>query len=172
MNHSPNTPSAPRICLLFLAGSIALLAPSTAFSQVTKIKVGSNTYVPYDPTNAVGTAVYLNADNNAANTPVRAAQRSLGFRDVDYKAALTSRLAWSPLTADKITTDASGTTYDYSAQSNVTTDLVGYWTRKNVPIIIGPDGKAYLQDGHHTVAGYLAATYGTQPEILPGSSMC
>src|SRR2546421_686826 len=34
--------------------------------------------------------------------------------------------------------------------------LVGSWASKDAPVIIVPDGKPYIADGHHTTAGYLA----------------
>ncbi|MEO7318445.1 MAG: ParB-like protein [Chthoniobacteraceae bacterium] len=95
---------------------------------------------------------------------IRATQRSLGFREVDYKAIFSQQLALTQVTP---TTDAGITTYDYSAQNNKATDLVGFWRSKDLPILIGPDGKAYITDGHHTTAGYLAAV--TAPrEVIPG----
>ena len=129
------------------------------------IRIGSSTYVPYSTGLAAGTKVWLNADNNPANTPIRATQRFLGYREVDYKALFSAQLALNavaPVTSDGVTT------YDYSAQSSKSAYLAGFWADKNLPILIGPDGNAYITDGHHTVAGYLAA--GVAPRyLIPGN---
>ncbi len=151
-----------------LLGAIAILTGSIAFADEIDIKVNAVTYLPFSNSLAAGTPIYLNADNNPAIDNVRAMQRSLGYREVDYKAAFSTSLNWSPLAPANITSAGGVTTYDYSGQSNVTTDLVGFWTSKDLPIIIGPDGKAYTTDGHHTTAGYLASTPVAPRLVLPG----
>ena len=113
-----------------------------------------------------GTKIYLNADNDPAVTEVRATQRSLGYREVDYKAAFSSILTWSALAPANITTAAGITTYDYSGQSNITTNLVGFWTSKDLGQLLysseieGIDARdrmrfwrAYLGAGRSTLRG-------------------
>ena len=151
-----------------LLGTIILLTGTMASADETDIKVNANTYVPFSSGLPAGTNIYLNADSNGALNQVNATQRSLGYREVTYKAAFSTSLAWSPLAQANITTSAGVTTYDYSGQSNIATDLVGFWTSKNLPIVIGPDGKAYTTDGHHTTAGYLASTPAVPRTVLPG----
>ena len=125
------------------------------------------TYASFAAGRAPNTYVWLNADNLAAHTELRATQRSLGFREVDYKAFVSAALTMSP-----VIPNVSGdiTTYDYSAQNSKGTNLVAFWKDKDLPIIVGPDGKAYITDGHHTTAGYLAAKLATPREIVPGKS--
>jgi autotransporter-associated beta strand protein len=132
--------------------------------QITTIK-GTSTYVQYSPSLAANTKVWLNFDSNPDNTPIRATQRFLGYREVDYKGLVSEQLALNAVTP---TTVGGVTTYDYSNQSNKGTYLVGFWADKNLPIIIGPDGKAYITDGHHTTAGYLAANVASR-YIIPGN---
>ena len=158
-----------RMTLLAAASAAALLAAANARAE-TQIVVGSTTYSDFSSAiangtpPAPGTAVWLNADNVAANTSIRATQRSLGFHEVDYKAAFSAKLNFTPVIATPI---GANNVYDYSAQSSKSTDLVGFWKSKDLPIVIGPDGKAYITDGHHTTAGYLAAA--TLPrEIVAG----
>ncbi len=143
----------------------ASILAATAFGAEIDILVGTTSYVPFSTGLTAGTAVWLNADNNPALTDIRSTQRSLGYREVDYKAAFSATLAFTQVVP---TTDAFGvTTYDYSAQS-AATDLVGFWKGKDLPIIIGPDGHAYITDGHHTTAGYLAAVTPLPRTIIPG----
>lgn len=150
-----------------LAALIATVLSTPLLAQAeTHILVGTDTYVPFSTGLAAGSAVYLNADNNPINTDIRATQRSLGYREVDYKAQFSALLNFSQVTP---TESGGNTLYDYSSQANKNTDLVGFWKSKDLPIIIGPDGKAYITDGHHTTAGYLAADSFTPPRsILPG----
>ncbi len=162
-----------------LTATTAILTVSIAHAQEIDIKFFATAtattpdittiYKPYATDLPASTAsattwVWLNADNNAANTPLRATQRSLGYREVDYKSLFSAQLA---LTQVAPTTVGNVTIFDYSGQNNKATDLVGFWRSKDLPIIIGPDGNAYITDGHHTTAGYLAAV--TAPrEIIPG----
>ena len=161
-----------RTAIAILAGSIAhadevdikFITPATATTpDITTTYKPFSTDLPAS-TAAATTWTWLNADNSPANTDIRATQRSLGFREVDYKAIFSQQVTLSQVTP----TSAGGiTTYDYSAQNNKAVDLVGFWRNKDLPIIIGPDGKAYIADGHHTTAGYLAAV--TAPrEVIPG----
>ena len=163
-----------------LLGATAILTGSIAFADEIDIKFVApatattpaitTIYKPFSTDLPASTAVtttwtWLNADNNDALTDIRAMQRSLGYREVEYKALISEKLLWSAVTP---MIDASITTYDYSAQSNKATDLAGFWKSKDLPIIIGPDGKAYITDGHHTTAGYLTANPATPREIIPG----
>ena len=151
-----------------ILGTIVILSGSMAGADELNIKVNANTYVPFSSGLTAGTAIFLNADNNPAVDEVRAMQRSLGYREVDYKAIFSTTLAWSSLAPANITTAAGITTYDYSGQSSTSADLVGFWTSKDLPIVIGPDGKAYTTDGHHTTAGYLASNPAAPRTVLPG----
>ena len=173
MNTTPHLhPHLLRAAVVILAGSIAhadeidlkFFAPATPTTpDITTIYKPFSTDLPAS-TAATTTWTWLNVDNLLANTDLRAMQRSLGFREVDYKEIFSQQLALTQVTP----TSAGGiTTFDYSAQSSKAVDLVGFWRSKDLPIIIGPDGKAYITDGHHTTAGYLAAV--TAPrEIIPG----
>jgi hypothetical protein len=128
----------------------------------TNIFVGSTIYSAYRPNLVPGTPVYVDADPDAG-TPIRATQRSLGFREVIYKAAVSRALAFGPVSPSLVGGSAN---YDYTTQANKT-NLVGFWVSKDVPILIGPDGNAYITDGHHTTAGYLGD--GASPrQWIPG----
>ncbi|MCX6867594.1 MAG: Ig-like domain-containing protein, partial [Verrucomicrobia bacterium] len=135
------------------------VAPGTP----TNIQIGSNTYVQYSTGLTANTKVWLNFDGNPDNTPIRATQRFLGYHEVDYKGLVSEKLQLNAVTP---TTTGGVTTYDYSTQSSKSTYLAGFWADKNLPIIIGPDGKAYITDGHHTTAGYLAANVASR-YIIP-----
>ena len=155
-----------------LLGTAAILTGPIAFADEIDIKFVSTdtvpittTYVPFSTSLLADTFVWLNADNSDALTDIRATQRALGYREVDYKALFSEKLAWSAVTP---TTAGGITTYDYSAQNNKAVDLAGFWKSKDLPILIGPDGKAYITDGHHTTAGYLAAMPVTPRFIIPG----
>ena len=117
----------------------------------TVIVVGTNTYSAFSTALTNGQWVYVDADP-AAGSPVRATQRALGYREVDYKSAVPATLYFNAVTP---ATNGGTVTYDYSAQVNKT-NLVGFWVAKDLPIIIGPDGNAYITDGHHTTAGYFS----------------
>lgn len=136
------------------------VAPGTP----AQIQIGADTYVQYSSGLAAKTKVWLNFDSNPDNTPIRATQRFLGYHEVDYKGLVSEKLI---LDAVMPATSGGITTYDYSAQKTKGTYLVGFWADKNLPIIIGPDGKAYITDGHHTTAGYLAANVASR-YIIPG----
>lgn len=127
-----------------------------------KIKVGANVYSKFSTELPPGSWAYLDADP-LAQSPLRATQRSLGYREVAYKAAVYPTLSFSQATP---TTNGAVVTYDYSAQS-AKTATVGFWASKDLPIIIGPDGKAYITDGHHTTAGYLPPVSPVR-EFVPG----
>ena len=115
------------------------------------IAVTNSTYFAYNTDLTPGTHVYVDADP-AAGSPVRATQRSLGYREVDYKSAVPAILTFSPVAP---TTNGTVVSYDYSAQADKT-NTIGFWVNKDVPMVIGPDGLAYITDGHHTTAGYLS----------------
>lgn len=129
---------------VFLAGRVS------AQITTTNLVVNSNTYVPYALTLQTGAWVYVDA-NPAASSPVRATQRTLGHREAQYKAAAYATLAFRPVAS---VTNGTALIYDYQAQSD-RTNTVGFWSLKDIPFIIGPDGQAYATDGHHTTAGYL-----------------
>lgn len=131
-------------------------------NQAAVIQVGANTYSAYDTTLTNGQWVYVDSDP-AAGSPVRATQRSLGYREVDYKKQVPPTLFFNAVSP---TTNNGVLVYDYTAQAN-TTNLVGFWAAKDVPIVIGTDGLAYITDGHHTTAGYLAAS-SLSRDIVPG----
>ncbi|NBV85243.1 MAG: hypothetical protein EBS01_03015, partial [Verrucomicrobia bacterium] len=125
---------------------------SISLGLTSKILIYANGlyYQPFDVGLAVGTPVYMDAEGSLLS----ATQRSLGYREVAYKNLFFSSLGF---TAATTTTDSDGNTiYNYGNPST-SSNLVGYWTKKNLPIIIGADGKGYITDGHHTTAGYLAS---------------
>lgn len=126
------------------------------------LKVGSNVYSAFSTTLTNGGWVYIDADHGA-DSPIRATQRSLGYREVDYKASVYPTLSFSPVIP---ATNGTQITYDYSAQA-AKTATVGFWAAKDLPVLIGPDGKAYITDGHHTTAGYLHSTSPVR-QLLPG----
>lgn len=128
------------------AGSVSL-----GVSNKTLIYVNGHYYQPLTQGLAVGTPVYVDAEGPLLN----ATQRSLGYREVAYKKLFFTALG---LTSATVSADLDGNTvYNYGTRST-STDLAGYWTSKNLPIILGPDGKGYITDGHHTTAGYLEST--------------
>ena len=164
-------PLISKVFRLAAWGSIALaLSPAVQADEIQLIaKAGSTapvTYVAFGAGLAPNIYVWLNADNLPALTDLRATQRSLGFREVDYKAFVSAALSLSPITP---TTAGGISTYDYTTQNNKGSHLVAFWKDKDLPIVIGPDGKAYITDGHHTTAGYLAANTTTPREIIPGN---
>ena len=129
-----------------------------------QIVVGTNTYVPFSPLAKAGTKVFIDASPDG-KTPVHAMQRSLGYREVDYKALVFASLSFTPVRYTKVGDDQ---VFDYSGQTGMT-NLIGYWTAKNVPILVGPDGEPYIADGHHTTAGYLSPLSPIR-SIIPGQS--
>jgi len=153
-----------------MAFASMVLSLSAAHAE-TQIKVNGTLYRDFTTVATElagaqpGTDIYvwLNADNVAANTSLRATQRSLGFREVDYKAKFSESLNFSQVAS---TTVGSNTVYDYGTQSS-STNLVGFWKSKDLPILVGTDGNAYITDGHHTTAGYLAANTAAR-EMVPG----
>jgi autotransporter-associated beta strand protein len=136
------------------AGCLAIAALPTApvpegVVNETLLYINGYYYQPFSSTLPAGTKVYMDADSSL----LRATQRSLGFREVDYKKFFFGSLSFSAVSPD---TDALGNTvYNYGSLSTSST-LAGYWTKKNLPIILGVDGNGYITDGHHTTAGYLA----------------
>jgi hypothetical protein len=123
----------------------------TVTVQDVLLVVSNNVYAAFRTDLTNGAWVYVDADIQAASV-VRATQRALGYREVDYKSQVPGTLYFSQVTP---TTNAGTITYDYSAQFDKT-NTVGFWVNKDVPMLIGPDGNAYITDGHHTTAGYLA----------------
>jgi autotransporter-associated beta strand protein len=145
----------------------ALLLSGIAHAQSTAlIKVNGVTYTPFDATldASSGAHVFLNASSDPAQTAVRATQRSLGYREVTYKTALFNTLAFTTATTSVA---GSTTTYDFGT-ANAKTTVIGYWANKDVPIVIGPDGNAYITDGHHTTAGFLQTNLANPTYIIPG----
>src|SRR5262245_52244225 len=142
------------VCALFLAAH--------TFARDPFILVGTNKYSAFRTGLPRGAWIYVDADPAGA-TPLHATQRSLGYREVDYKSALYATLAFQAVTP---TTNGVTVTYDYSAQANKT-NLLGFWAAKNVPVIIAPDGQPYIADGHHTTAGYLAPLSPVR-QLVPG----
>jgi hypothetical protein len=155
---------------LAMAVSLVLAPISWAHAEEIQLiaqtgKTPTVTYVPFKATLAVNTPVWLNADDLVDQTELRATQRSLGFREVDYKGVVSEALT---LNAVKPITTGDITRYDYSEQNNKGTNLVAFWKEKDLPIVIGTDGKAYITDGHHTTAGYLAAKTDRPREVVAG----
>ena len=72
---------------LLLAGC-ALLIAAGAHAEDPVIRIGTTNYQAYRTSRAAGDWVYVDADS-AGETPVRAMQRSLGYREVDYKSYVT-----------------------------------------------------------------------------------
>ena len=128
-----------------------------------RLKVGDRLYSGFRNDLTNGAWVYIDADP-AAGSPLRATQRSLGYREVDYKAAVYPVLTFTPAVA---TTNGNVVTYDYSSQA-AKTATVGFWAAKDLPVIVGPDGNAYITDGHHTTAGYLMPASPVR-RIIPGA---
>jgi autotransporter-associated beta strand protein len=164
------TNSAHDMTRLAMAVSLAVASLSWAHAEEIHViaqtgKTPAVTYVPFKATLAVNTPVWLNVDDLAAHTDLRATQRSLGFREVDYKGVVSAAL-----TLNEVKPSSSGgvTRYDYAEQNNKGTNLVAFWKEKDLPIVIGPDGKAYITDGHHTNAGYLAAKTAKPREVVAG----
>ena len=152
---------ATTICLLAI---LVLGAMQRAVADEVVVAVTNRVYRAFGNDLTNGAWVYVDADP-AAGSPLRATQRSLGYREVDYKSQVPATLSFSQAVP---TTNAGVITYDYSAQA-AKTKQVGFWVDKDLPIIIGPDGLAYITDGHHTVAGYLAAHL-TGRQFVPGKN--
>lgn len=128
------------------------------------VKVDTVVYQPFSVGLTNGAPVYLEADP-ANDSPLRATQRSLGYREVAYKAKMFSGLSFAALAP---TTNAAGIQYDYTAQKTKGTYTVGYWKDKDLPVMIGPDGNAYITDGHHTTAGYMSPDNTQSGDVIPG----
>jgi autotransporter-associated beta strand protein len=126
---------------------LAVAAP-TGVTGKTLLYINGSFYQPFSKDLAVGTPTYLDATGGQ----LRATQRSLGDREVAYKKQFFLSLAFAGV--DTAMDSSGNIIYNYGTQSTSTT-LPGYWTKKNLPIIIGVDGNAYITDGHHTSAGYL-----------------
>lgn len=141
---------------------VAQGADGVDFQPEEFLQVGANLYTAFHPDLTNGTWVYVDADPTAGS-PLRATQRALGYREVDYKAAVYPTLFFSPVGP---TTNGPALVYDYTAQANKT-NTVGFWANKDLPIIIGPDGNAYITDGHHTTASYLPPLSPVH-EFIPG----
>ena len=148
-----------------LSVSCALFVSAQALAQAPFIQVSNNTYAAYSTDLTNGAWVYVDADSAGA-TPVRAMQRSLGYREVDYKSAVYPTLYFNQVAP---VTNGATVTYDYTLQGSKGTNLVGFWAAKDTPVIIGPDGNPYITDGHHTTAGYLAPLSPVR-QFVPGKN--
>src|SRR6266567_4301655 len=91
-----------------LVAANALWLSTRAGAQEPVLIVSTNTYSAYRADLAPGAWVYVDADSAGA-TPVRAMQRSLGYREVDYKSAVYPTLYFSAVTP---TTNGATVTYD------------------------------------------------------------
>ena len=157
---SANNENDTRI-LAFRVTILPAAAPAAPLQSVV-ITVTNRVYSSYRPDLTGGTYVYVDADVMAGSV-VRATQRALGYREVDYKSQVPATLFFSQAAP---TTNGNTITFDYSAQA-AKTNQVGFWVDKDVPILIGPDGNAYITDGHHTTAGYLSSNAPVR-QIVPG----
>jgi len=152
-------------CVRILIAANALWLSTPTHAEEPVIVVGTNTYSAYRTDLAPAAWVYVDADSAGA-TPVRAMQRALGYREVDYKSVLPGTLYFNQVTP---TTNGTTVTYYYTAQLNKATNLVGFWVDKDAPVIIGPDGNPYISDGHHTTAGYLSPLSPVR-QVVPGKN--
>jgi len=132
-------------------------------NATTNIVVNGRIYLPYATNLAVNTWVWIDADPTNGS-PMRATQRLLGEREVTEKGIFFSSLNFTQVTP---TTTGNTVTYDYSAQSSKKSYTVGQLANKYDPIVIGPDGLAYITDGHHTMAAYLL-TNSPIHDMIPG----
>ena len=135
---------------------------SSAYTPV--VQVGANVYQPFSTNLTPGTWVYLEADYGNGSL-IHATQRSLGYREVNYKGILFAGLGFSQVVP---ATNGLTVTYDYTAQSSKKSYTVGYWANKDLPVMVGPDGLAYITDGHHTDAGYISAANTQVGDVVPG----
>ena len=157
-----------RLAATVMLGSVLSLSIAVADEIHIVAKTGTApavTYMPFSSKLPINTPVWLNVDNQVASTDLRATQRSLGFREVDYKAMVSAALTLSAVTPS---TSEGITRYDYSDQNNKGANLVAFLKDKDLSIVVGQDGKAYITDGHHTVAGYLAANIASPRDVVPG----
>ncbi len=132
-------------------------------NPTTNIVVNNRIYLPYSSNLAVGTWVWIDADPTNGSL-MRATQRLLGEDEVMEKGIEFASLGFTQVTP---TTSGQTVTYDYSAQSGKNSFTVGQLVDKFDPILIGPDGLAYITDGHHTMAAYLL-TNSPIHDIIPG----
>ena len=95
---------------------------------------GIVSYKMYEAKAKVGDFVYVDAHQ------VHPTQICLGYREMLFKAG-----DLSTYNTDKASRDPKAGIYPYLA-------------KKDVPIIISPDGAPYITDGHHTLAALLAST--------------
>jgi len=162
LNVSPSSPKPPatQVGRFYLSfdGNISFIACPDPVIVVT-----NRAYVGFRTDLAGGTYTYVDIDPTAGS-PVRATQRCLGYREVDYKSIVPATLTFSNVPPS---TNAGVITYDYSAFTAKTT-TIGFWVDKDVPMLIGPDGLCYITDGHHTTAGLLASSPVRQ--LLPGKN--
>lgn len=156
---STNNESDTRL-LAYRITILPAASPVVAVPTVV-ITVTNRVYNAFRPDLASG-FMYVDGDV-MAGSPVRATQRALGYREVDYKSRVPGTLFFSQAAP---TTNMGVIAYDYSAQA-AKTNQVGFWVDKDVPIIIGPDGNAYITDGHHTTAGYLSSNAPVR-QFVPG----
>ncbi len=124
--------------VIFAAAAAAGLAGGAARGagpiEVWNENTGAETaYLPLSNDAKVGDFVYVDARK------LHPTQFCLGMREVNYKAGLVSAM-----NADKSSHDDKASVYAFLA-------------KKDIPIMIGPDGTAYLTDGHHTLAALLAS---------------
>ena len=143
------------------SGSFTVTVITT--NATTNIVVDGVIYIPYSTNLAPGTWVWLDADP-AAGSLLRATQRLVGFDEVTEKSIMFAGFAFSQVIP---TTNGAAVNYDYSAQSSKNSYTVGQLVNKYDPIVISPDGLAYITDDHHTMAAYLASTSPIH-QIIPG----
>src|SRR5260221_13383862 len=108
----PSVPFCKQViqrCSTVLLAACAVLASTPVHALEPLILVGTNSYSAYRTDLTPGSWVYVDADPAAA-TPVRATQRSLGYREVEYKSAVPRTLYFSPVSP---TTNGDIVTYDY-----------------------------------------------------------
>lgn len=106
-------------------------APVTIWNSNEKAAV---TYQALTPGAKAGDWVYVDA------ATVHPTQFCLGYREMAYRGKTFSEMG-----ADMASKDATASIYPYLA-------------KKDVPMVVAPDGTAYITDGHHTLAGLLAST--------------
>jgi len=161
--------------------ALTLAYPVSRADEIDIVVNGGSTPITFRPFDATmdassGAHIWLSASTDSSATPLRATQRELGFREVDYKAKLFSLLGNVPdantstVSNNGITTVTFGSSTAINATKN-STYAIGYWVGKDVPVVIGPDGNAYITDGHHTTAGFLASAPTTPINATPGTGV-
>ena len=85
-----------KLTLALLVGSLFTSSIFQVGAQAVQIVVGTNTYVEFSTDLTQGAAVFIDADP-ASGSPVRATQRSLGYREMGYKGILPGTLYFSPV---------------------------------------------------------------------------